>query len=90
MEIIDKNKTGLTFGFLISFLHLVWSVFVAIGFAQPLLNFILNVHMINIPATVMPFNFVKALGLVVVTFIVGYIFGYLMAFFWNKCLGMKS
>ena len=82
---IDKNKTGLTFGLLISSLHLFWSVLVFLGMAQVLLNFILNLHMLNMPITVMPFNLVKALGLIVVTFVVGYIFGWLMAFFWNKC-----
>ena len=90
MEIISKNKTGLTFGFLISFLHLVWAVLVAIGLAQPLVNFILNIHMVSEAVLVMPFNLGKAIGLIAVTFIVGYIFGYLMAFFWNKCFGMKS
>ena len=90
MEIISKNKTGLTFGFLISFIHLVWAVLVAIGLAQPLVNFILNIHMVSEPVLVMPFSLGKVIGLIVVTFIVGYIFGYLMAFFWNKCFGMKS
>lgn len=82
---IDKNKTGLTFGFLISFLHLFWSVLVALGVAQVLLDFVLDIHMLNTSITVMSFDFVKALELVVVTFVVGYIFGWLMAFFWNKC-----
>ncbi|KKP89814.1 MAG: hypothetical protein UR91_C0001G0003 [Candidatus Nomurabacteria bacterium GW2011_GWC2_35_8] len=82
---INKNKTGLTFGFLISFFHLVWSLLVAFGLAQALLNFILSVHMIITPVMIMPFDFVKAITLVVVTFIVGYVFGWLMAFFWNKC-----
>ncbi|MEK7140156.1 MAG: hypothetical protein AAB815_00045 [Patescibacteria group bacterium] len=82
---IDKNKTGLTFGLLISSLHLFWSVLVFLGVAQALLNFILDIHMIGVSVSVMPFNLVKALGLIVVTFVVGYIFGWLMAFFWNKC-----
>ena len=82
---IDKNKTGLTFGFLISFFHLVWSILVALGIAQTLLNFILNLHMIDSATTVMPFNLIKAVGLIVITFVVGYISGWLMAFFWNKC-----
>ena len=38
----------------------------------------------------MPFDLVKALGLIIVTFIVGYIFGWLMAFFWNKCFKEKE
>jgi len=81
---INKNKTGLTFGFLISSMHLFWSVLVALGIAQTLLNFVLNIHMLNMPVTVMPFNLVKALGLIIVTFVVGYVFGWLMAFFWNR------
>ncbi|MFH1170288.1 MAG: hypothetical protein V1704_01890 [Candidatus Vogelbacteria bacterium] len=86
---IDKNKTGLTFGFLISLMHLFWSVLVALGIAQVLLDFILGLHMISLPMTVMPFDFAKALMLVVVTFVSGYIFGWLMAFFWNKCFKEK-
>ena len=82
---INKNKTGLTFGFLISSMHLFWSVLVALGLAQVLLNFIFDIHMLSMSITVMPFNVIKALILVVVTFIVGYVFGWLMAFFWNKC-----
>ena len=82
---IDKNKTGLTFGFLISSLHFFWSVLVAFGPAQALLDFVLDVHMLNMPIVVMPFDLVKAVGLIIVTFVVGYIFGWLMAFFWNKC-----
>ena len=87
---INKNKTGLTFGFLMGFMHLFWSVLVALGIAQLLLNFILDVHMVNTSVTVMPFDLLKAVGLVVVTFVVGYIFGWLMAFFWNKCFKEKK
>jgi len=82
---IDKNKTGLTFGFLISSLHLFWSILVALGVAQALLGFIFDVHMLSMPIVVMPFDLIRAVGLIIVTFIVGYIFGWLMAFFWNKC-----
>ena len=82
---IDKNKTGLTFGFLISFLHLVWSVLVAFGLAQVWLNFVLGIHMVSAPIIVLPFDLITALGLIVVTFVVGYGFGWMMAFFWNKC-----
>lgn len=82
---INKNKTGLTFGFLVSFLHLVWSVLVAFGVAQAMLDFVLNLHMLSIPVVVGAFSFGKALGLIIVTFIVGYIFGWLMAYCWNKC-----
>lgn len=82
---ISKNKTGLTFGFLISFMHLIWSLLVALGLAQMLVNFVLNMHMIGLPIFIMPFSLIKALVLIIITFVVGYIFGWLMAYFWNKC-----
>lgn len=90
MEIIDKNKTGLTFGLLIGSLHFFWSILVVFGIAQALLDFVLNIHMLSVPITVMPFNLLKAIGLIIVTFIVGYIFGWLMALFWNKCFKEKD
>lgn len=90
MEIIDKHKTGLTFGFLVSSCHLFWSLLVALGVAQVLLEFVLSIHMLEMPITVMSFDLVKAIGLIVVTFIGGYVFGWLMAFFWDKCFKEKS
>jgi len=36
--------------------------------------------MLNISITVMPFNLIKALGLIIITFIVGYVWGWLIAF----------
>jgi len=87
---INKNKTGLTFGFLIAFMHLLWSVLVALGIAQIWLNFVLKLHMISMPIIIMPFDIIKALELIVMTFVVGYIFGWFMAFFWNKCFKQKS
>jgi hypothetical protein len=86
---INKNKTGLTFGFLISSMHFFWSILVVFGIAQIMLDFVLNIHMLDMPVIVMPFSLIKALELIVVTFIVGYVFGYLMAFFWNKCFKEK-
>ena len=37
----------------------------------------------------MPFNLIKALGLIIITFIVGYVWGWLIAFFWNNVLKRK-
>jgi len=87
---INKNKTGLTFGFLISSMHLFWGVLVALGIAQVLLNFILDIHMLSMPIIVTPFNLIKTFELILITFVIGYVFGWLMAFFWNKCFEEKS
>jgi len=87
---ISKNKTGLTFGFLICSFHVLWSILVLLGVAQAFLDFIFNIHMLSLPIIVMPFNLIKSLGLIIITFFAGYIFGWLMAFFWNKCFKEKK
>ncbi|OHA61621.1 MAG: hypothetical protein A2556_00810 [Candidatus Vogelbacteria bacterium RIFOXYD2_FULL_44_9] len=87
---INKNKTGLTFACLFGWMHLVWGVVVALGLGQVFLNFIFGLHMLNVPIIVMPFDLVKAVTLVIVTFVVGYFFGWFMAFFWNKCFKDKK
>ena len=82
---VDKKKCALAFGLLIAFVHLVWSLMVAFGLAQMYLNFIFGLHMLSMPIVVMPFSILKTIGLVLVTFVAGYLFGWFMAFFWNKC-----
>ena len=85
MEKMNKNSMGLTFAFLFSFAHLVWSILIASGMGQVVADFLYNLHRISVPITVLPFDLILAGQLVVLTFVVGYIFGWLMAFFWNKC-----
>ena len=81
---MNQKKVALVLGSFIGLIHLVWGVLIAVGFAQPLLNFILMMHSLNNPFTVAPFNLARSLGLVVVTFIVGYVVGYVFAALWNK------
>lgn len=87
---INKNKTGLTFAFLISSMHLFWSILVFLGVAQALLGYVFDIHMLDMAITVMPFSLVKAMELIIVTFVIGYVFGWLMAYFWNKCFEVKT
>lgn len=81
---LNKKKTGLVLGLFLGSLHLFWSILIALGFAQPLLDFIYNMHSLNNPFTVMPFDLVRSAGLVVLTSIIGYIVGNTFAMFWNK------
>lgn len=80
----NPNKVGLVFGVVLGGWHLVWSILVLLGVAQWLYDFILWAHMIHLPITVGPFEGTAALTLVVVTAIVGYIFGYIGALVWNR------
>jgi len=81
---INPVKTGLTFGVLIGGFHLVWSILVAFGWAQALMDFIFWAHMFSMPFVVKAFDATAALTLIIITFVIGYIFGYVMAIIWNR------
>ncbi len=65
-------------------IHLLWSVIVAVGLAQPLVDFILSVHFLNNPFTVAQFDLWFAFLLVAITSIVGFVVGWFLAFLWNR------
>ena len=76
---IDPVKTGLAVGKMLGGIHLLWAILIAIGWAQPLLTFILWAHMITAPVTVNRFDFSAAITLVLLTAAIGYVLGYLFA-----------
>lgn len=84
MQKVEIHKVGLVFGSLLGLLHAFWSLLVAVSWAQVPLDFIFGLHMIEPVFRVSDFNFTTALMLVVVTAIIGYIFGSVAAFLWNK------
>jgi hypothetical protein len=45
------------------------------GWAQPLVNFILQLHMMALPLTVQPFQLLRALELVGLSFLAGCLYG---------------
>jgi hypothetical protein len=83
MHKVNTNKVGLLVGSFIGGLHLLWSLLVAVGLAQPLVNFIFRLHMIKPFIMVDSFNIGLAITLVVITAIVGYVVGYILASIWN-------
>ncbi len=83
MKHLDGNKVGLVVGGTIGLWHLVWAILVALGFAQPLMDFVLQLHSLNNPFTVAPFNLTNSVLLVVVTFVFGYILGWVFAWLWD-------
>ncbi len=81
---LNTSKTALTLALLIGGAHLGWSVLVALGLAQALLDFIFWVHMIANPYQVTGFNLTQAGILLVVTSAVGYAVGWIFATVWNR------
>ncbi len=76
-------------GSFLGIFHLLWAILVAVGFAQPLLDFIYKIHFLNNPFTVGPFDILNAGLLVVITFLVGYIAGWFLTFLWEMIKGKK-
>ena len=81
---INKKSMGMFLGKFVALLHIVWLLLVLLGIAKPLMNWILDLHQISFAYTIMPFNIFNAILLVLVTFGIGYVLGYVLAWFWNK------
>jgi uncharacterized membrane protein len=84
MEKLSKAKTGLVLGLFFAVVHAVWAILVALGVAQGLLDWVFKMHMIENPYIISDFGFGTAVGPVIMTFVVGYIFGWVFAALWNS------
>ena len=79
----NKNKAGLSLGILLAFFHLLWVLAVALGLAQALLNYTLNINFISDSQIITNVNFGMAIIGIITSFICGYITGWLFAMVWN-------
>ena len=80
----NPNKVGLVIAVLIGSWHVTWSLLVLIGWAQPILDFIFWAHMIQQVYFVKPFDPMAAVTLIVITAVIGYVFGFVGAVIWNR------
>lgn len=88
MKKLSESTVGLIVGAFLGLVHLAWAVLVAAGYAQGLLDWIFDLHFLENPYMVTEFAADKAALLVVVTFGVGYVGGWVFAWLWNT-LGKK-
>lgn len=86
MNPVRPHSVGLAFGGMLGCFHLVWSALVAIGWAQPFLDFIFTLHMLHPAYIVGPFSLLHAVGLVIVTSLLGYVFGVVLGWMWNMVM----
>jgi K+-sensing histidine kinase KdpD len=61
----------------------MWSVLVAAGLAQLVIDWIFRLHFIQPPYTITAFNLGTAVTLIVVTSVIGFVMGWLFAAIWN-------
>ena len=83
MEHIRVNRAGLTLAVVLAGVHLIWIVLVVAGAAQPLLDFIFRIHMMEADTAAGEFAIGPAALLMLVTAAVGYVFGASLAAVWN-------
>ena len=81
---MNRYRTGLVVGSFAAFVHLVWVLLVALNLAESWRNFVMKMHFLSDSSSVLPFEFGKAVGLIILAFIMGNIVGYIFATFWNK------
>ncbi len=84
MKSIHPMKAAATLAVLVGGWHLCWSVLVALGWAQALINFIFWIHFIQPVYVIQPFSLGLAAGLVALTSFLGFTIGLVFATIWNR------
>ena len=80
----NPNKVGLVIGALIAGWHFLWSLLILIGWAQPILDLFFWAHMVKPVYFVKTFDPLAAITLIVITAVIGYVFGFLGAVIWSR------
>jgi hypothetical protein len=83
MRHINPVKAGLSVGIVLALWHLMWVTLVAVGWARPIMDFILKLHFIELRYELAPFVIGTAAALVAITFTIGFLFGLVFALVWN-------
>lgn len=83
MRHINPLRAALAVGVVVGLWHLIWAALVAIGWAKPIMDFVLKLHFIQLRYEVAPFAPGTAAMLVALTFCVGAFFGMIFALVWN-------
>ena len=83
MRHISPTKTAVAVGTVIGLWHVIWVTLVGVGWAKPVMDFILRLHFIKLQYSLTPFAATTAGELVLLTFAVGAAFGFVFAVVWN-------
>ena len=84
MIAFNPAKVGFVLGALIGGGHLLWAIFVALGWAQRVIDFAFWIHFLKPVYVVAPFNLGVAVVLIVVTGVVGFVVGYVFGVIWKR------
>ena len=90
MAKLNEKQTAFGVGSFFAVMHALWALLVMSGNGLMLVNWITGLHFLSTSATILPFDWTTAITLVIATFVVGYIFGWLFACTWNWSLKQKK
>ena len=81
MEVINRNKLGLTLGLFFAAVHAIWAILIGImpRTVQSFINWIFGLHFLQPVFVITFFSLGKAILLVILTFVIGYVFGWIFA-----------
>jgi hypothetical protein len=83
MRHIHPFKAGVSVGIVIALWHACWVLLVGLGWAKPILDFVLKLHFIQLQYQLEPYSAVTATMLIALTFAIGMLFGLIFAVVWN-------
>lgn len=83
MHALNRQKVGLTFAIFSGAMKLAWTLLVATGLAQPVLDGLFRISSIQPSHTVTPFNLGSSLALITYSVVQGFITGWALAAIWN-------
>jgi hypothetical protein len=90
MNALNPMKTGIVVALLLGGWHAIWSIFVAIGIAQWVIDFVFWIHFIGPVFKIEAFDPVRMLTLLAVTSALGFVIGYVLALLWNGVQKMPT
>lgn len=81
---LNKNSAGMSLGLFMVAVHAVWAIIVWMGSAQKFWSWMMSLHFMKMNVSTTAFDLGTAVMLLVVTFVGGYLFGWVFAWIWNK------
>ncbi len=79
----DKHQMGMTFGIVTASLHIIWVIAIITGVADWFMEWALSIHFVEFPYEIIEPTITGTIALVALTFVGGYIIGWLLACVWN-------
>ena len=86
---LDELSAGVVLAAMLAGVHLGWAVAVALGAAQPVLDFIFWIHFVEPAYRVAPFELGRATILVTVMAVLGLLLGAGLAAGWNAVCRLR-